>query len=76
MGGTSTDVRCGMRGMRLTSGSIVAGLPVAVPTVDIQQSGGGRRIDRPHDDGGSLRVGPESAGAEPAGVLRPLITPK
>src|SRR5258708_17796814 len=66
MGGTSTDVAlCDREGMRLTSEAIVAGLPVAVPMMDIHTVGAGGGSIARIDDGGSLRVGPESAGAEP-----------
>jgi N-methylhydantoinase A len=81
MGGTSTDV-C------LISGGAagrapereVAGLPVRLPTVDLQTvgAGGGSIVWR--DAGGALRVGPESAGAEPGpacygrGGVRPTVT--
>jgi N-methylhydantoinase A len=66
MGGTSTDVAlCDRAGMRLTSEAIVAGLPVAVPMMDIHTVGAGGGSVARVDDGGSLRVGPESAGAEP-----------
>jgi N-methylhydantoinase A len=66
MGGTSTDVAlCDRDGMRLTSEAIVAGLPVAVPMMDIHTVGAGGGSIARIDEGGSLRVGPESAGAEP-----------
>src|SRR6266436_2822684 len=66
MGGTSTDVAlCDRAGMRLTSEAIVAGLPVAVPMMDIHTVGAGGGSIARVDGGGSLRVGPESAGAEP-----------
>ncbi len=66
MGGTSTDVAlCDQEGMRLTSEAIVAGLPVAVPMMDIHTVGAGGGSIARVDEGGSLRVGPESAGAEP-----------
>src|SRR5215831_5189262 len=66
MGGTSTDV-CLISGGaagRATERE-VAGLPVRLPTVDLQTvgAGGGSIVWR--DSGGALRVGPESAGAEP-----------
>jgi len=66
MGGTSTDVAlCDRDGMRLTNEANVAGVPVAVPMMDIHTVGaGGGSIGRV-DEGGSLRVGPESAGADP-----------
>ena len=66
MGGTSTDVAlCDRDGMRLTSEAIVAGLPVAVPMMDIHTVGAGGGSIARIDEGGSLRVGPESAGADP-----------
>ena len=66
MGGTSTDVAlCDREGMRLTNEAIVAGLPVAVPMMDIHTVGAGGGSIARVDEGGSLRVGPESAGAEP-----------
>src|SRR6266850_2052386 len=66
MGGTSTDVAlCGRDGLRMTNEASVAGLPVAVPVMDIHTVGAGGGSIARVDDGGSLRVGPESAGAEP-----------
>jgi len=66
MGGTSTDVAlCDRDGMRLTNEATVAGVPVAVPMMDIHTVGAGGGSIARVDDGGSLRVGPESAGADP-----------
>jgi N-methylhydantoinase A len=66
MGGTSTDVAlCDRDGMRLTNEAIVAGVPVAVPMMDIHTVGAGGGSIARVDKGGSLRVGPESAGADP-----------
>jgi N-methylhydantoinase A len=66
MGGTSTDVAlCDRDGIRLTNESIVAGVPVAVPMMDIHTVGAGGGSIARVDEGGSLRVGPESAGANP-----------
>jgi N-methylhydantoinase A len=66
MGGTSTDVAlCDRDGMRLTNEAIVAGLPVAVPMMDIHTVGAGGGSIARVDEGASLRVGPESAGADP-----------
>jgi N-methylhydantoinase A len=66
MGGTSTDVAlCDRAGMHLTNEAIVAALPVAVPLMDIHTVGAGGGSIARVDEGGSLRVGPESAGAEP-----------
>ncbi len=66
MGGTSTDVAlCDADGMRMTNEASVAGLPVAVNMMDIHTVGAGGGSIARVDEGGSLRVGPESAGANP-----------
>lgn len=66
MGGTSTDVAlCDRDGMRLTNEANVAGVPIAVPMMDIHTVGAGGGSIARVDEGGSLRVGPESAGADP-----------
>lgn len=66
MGGTSTDVAlCDRDGMRMTREAVVAGLPVAVSMMDIHTVGAGGGSIARVDEGGSLRVGPESAGADP-----------
>jgi N-methylhydantoinase A len=66
MGGTSTDVAlCAGGQLRLTNEASVAGLPVAVPVLDIHTVGAGGGSIARVDVGGSLRVGPESAGAVP-----------
>ena len=66
MGGTSTDVAlCQQDGFRMTNEAAVAGLPVAVSVIDIHTVGAGGGSIARIDEGGSLRVGPESAGAEP-----------
>ncbi|MEP6569816.1 MAG: hydantoinase/oxoprolinase family protein [Acidobacteriota bacterium] len=66
MGGTSTDVAlCGRDGLRMTNEATVAGLPVAVAVMDIHTVGAGGGSIAKIDEGSSLRVGPESAGADP-----------
>jgi len=66
MGGTSTDVAlCEHDGLHMTNEASVAGLPVAVPVMDIHTVGAGGGSIARVDEGGSLRVGPESAGADP-----------
>jgi N-methylhydantoinase A len=81
MGGTSTDVCLILGGAAGRAAEReVAGLPVRLPTVDLQTvgAGGGSIVWR--DSGGALRVGPESAGAEPGpacygrGGSRPTLT--
>ncbi|HKS08940.1 MAG TPA: hydantoinase/oxoprolinase family protein [Pyrinomonadaceae bacterium] len=66
MGGTSTDVAlCDGGAIRTTNEAVVAGLPVAVSVMDIHTVGAGGGSIARVDEGGSLRVGPESAGADP-----------
>lgn len=66
MGGTSTDVAlCDSGAIRTTNEAVVAGLPVAVSVMDIHTVGAGGGSIARIDEGGSLRVGPESAGADP-----------
>jgi len=66
MGGTSTDV-CLITGgsAERASERAVSGLPIRLPTVDLHTvgAGGGSIVWR--DPGGALRVGPQSAGANP-----------
>ncbi len=65
MGGTSTDVALCRGEARTTSEALVAGLPVAVPVIDIHTVGAGGGSIARVDAAGALRVGPESAGADP-----------
>jgi N-methylhydantoinase A len=66
MGGTSTDVAlCDSGAIRTTNEATIAGLPVAVSVMDIHTVGAGGGSIARVDEGGSLRVGPESAGADP-----------
>src|SRR5439155_25200016 len=68
MGGTSTDVALLSGGTQITTEARVAGFPVAVPMLEIHTVGaGGGSLSR-FDAGGALRVGPESAGADPGPV--------
>jgi N-methylhydantoinase A len=79
MGGTSTDVSLIEDSLRTTNESIVADLPVAVPMLEIHTVGAGGGSLARFDRGGTLRVGPESAGAEPGPMCygcgeRPTVT--
>jgi N-methylhydantoinase A len=68
MGGTSTDV-CLIDGkLPLTTESTIAGYPVKVPMIDIYTVGAGGGSIARLDRGGSLQVGPESAGADPGPI--------
>jgi N-methylhydantoinase A len=71
MGGTSTDVFLAdltAGGAPLTRESVVAGVPIGVPVLDIHTAGAGGGSIARFDAGGMLRVGPESAGAEPGPI--------
>jgi len=65
MGGTSTDVSLIENEPRLTSESVVGGCPIRVPVLDIHTIGAGGGSIASVDLGGALRVGPQSAGADP-----------
>ena len=65
MGGTSTDVSVVNGTISLTSEAVIAGLPVRVPVIDVHTVGAGGGSLARVDAGGALRVGPESAGADP-----------
>jgi N-methylhydantoinase A len=71
MGGTSTDVflaDAATGGAQLSRESVVAGVPIGVPMLDIHTAGAGGGSIARFDAGGMLRVGPESAGAEPGPI--------
>jgi N-methylhydantoinase A len=65
MGGTSTDVSLSEGQPRHTTEALVDGFPVRVPMMDIHTVGAGGGSIARVDEGGLLRVGPESAGADP-----------
>ena len=68
MGGTSTDVSLCNSGISLTTESTISGLPIKVPLIDIHTVGAGGGSIATVDAGGALRVGPESAGADPGPI--------
>jgi N-methylhydantoinase A len=68
MGGTSTDVALVDREIRTGSQAEIAGLPVGVPMLDIHTVGAGGGSLARFDAAGALRVGPESAGADPGPI--------
>ena len=79
MGGTSTDVALLEGEARPSSQSEVAGFPVGVPMLDIHTVGAGGGSLARFDAGGALRVGPESAGADPGPIcygrgVQPTVT--
>ena len=65
MGGTSTDVSLSDGRPGETMEASVDGFPVRVPVLDIHTVGAGGGSIARVDEGGLLRVGPESAGADP-----------
>ncbi len=81
MGGTSTDVCLIENGTpEMSTETEIDGLPVRTPVLDIATVGAGGGSIVWIDDGGMLRVGPQSAGAEPGpacydrGGSEPTIT--
>jgi N-methylhydantoinase A len=81
MGGTSTDVALLKAGeARLTSEAIVHGHPIKAPMLDIHTVGAGGGSIAYVDNGGFLKVGPRSAGADPGpvcygkGNVEPAVT--
>jgi N-methylhydantoinase A len=81
MGGTSTDVAPVIGGcLQITTESVVAGVPIKCPMVDVHTVSAGGGSIAWVDEGGALRVGPHSAGADPgpaaygAGGTDPTVT--
>ncbi len=65
MGGTSTDVSLIDGKPQITTEAVVAGCPIRIPLMDIHTIGAGGGSIARVDVGGSLQVGPQSAGADP-----------
>lgn len=80
MGGTSTDVALCPGQIPTTAESMVDGLPLRLPIIDIHTVGAGGGSIACVDAGGGLRVGPRSAGAAPGpvcygrGGIEPTVT--
>ncbi len=79
MGGTSTDVSLVEGAIKTASDAQIAGLPISVPMLDIHTVGAGGGSLARFDAAGVLRVGPESAGADPGPIcygrgLQPTVT--
>ena len=68
MGGTSTDVALIDGALPLTLESSISNYPVKAPMIDIHTVGAGGGSLAYKDVGGSLKVGPESAGADPGPI--------
>ena len=65
IGGTSTDVALVDGTMTETTDGKIGGYPTKLPMIDIHTVGAGGGSVAWFDLGGALRVGPESAGADP-----------
>jgi len=65
MGGTSADVSLVDGALAYRTETAVGDLPVRVPAIDIHTVGAGGGSLARLDSGGALRVGPQSAGADP-----------
>jgi len=68
MGGTSTDVSLVEGPLTTANDAQIAGLPVSLPMLDIHTVGAGGGSLARFDAAGVLRVGPESAGADPGPI--------
>ncbi len=65
MGGTSTDVALCPGSVPTSTETVIDGYPIRTPVVDVRTVGAGGGSIARIDAGGALRVGPESAGADP-----------
>ncbi len=79
MGGTSTDVSVVEGEIKTASEAQIAGLPISVPMLDIHTVGAGGGSLARFDAAGVLRVGPDSAGADPGPIcygrgMQPTVT--
>ena len=79
MGGTSTDVSLVEGQIQTANNAHIAGLPISVPMLDIHTVGAGGGSLARFDAAGVLRVGPESAAADPGPIcygrgLKPTVT--
>ena len=81
MGGTSADASLITGGVALNEGAeSVAGIPLALPAILIETVSAGGGSIAAVDEGGALKVGPRSAGAEPGpacygrGGTEPTVT--
>lgn len=68
MGGTSTDVSLVEGAITTASNAEIAGFIIGVPMLDIHTVGAGGGSLARFDAAGVLRVGPESAGADPGPI--------
>jgi N-methylhydantoinase A len=80
MGGTSTDVSLCDGEIRIAKEAEIDHFPIRIPMIDIHTVGSGGGSIAFVDAGGALRVGPQSAGADPGpvcyglGGTKPTVT--
>ncbi len=65
MGGTSTDISLCDSAIKYSTESVIDGIPIKTPMIDILTIGAGGGSIAHIDPGGALKVGPKSAGANP-----------
>jgi N-methylhydantoinase A len=65
MGGTSTDIALCDGSLMFTTENRIDGIPITMPMLDVITIGAGGGSVAYVDSGGVLKVGPESAGADP-----------
>ncbi len=68
MGGTSTDVSLCDGAIMTSTETEISELPLKLPVIDIHSVGSGGGSIAYLDEGGALRVGPQSAGADPGPI--------
>jgi len=68
MGGTSTDVSLVDGKPSFTTETKISGIPIKVPMIEIYTVGAGGGSIVWIDEGGALKVGPQSAGAKPGPI--------
>jgi N-methylhydantoinase A len=69
IGGTSTDVALCPGAPQRRSDTVIDGLPLHLPLIDIETVGAGGGSLAHCDAGGALQVGPASAGADPGPIV-------
>jgi N-methylhydantoinase A len=79
MGGTSTDIALCDSSLMFTTENQIDGIPITIPMLDVVTIGAGGGSIAYVDSGGVLKVGPDSAGADPgpacyAGGSFPTVT--
>lgn len=80
MGGTSTDISVIKKDPIITTEGSIEGYPLKIPMIDIHTIGAGGGSIAWIDEGGALRVGPQSAEANPGpacynrGGILPTVT--